>query len=45
MKKIINSMAYGLGKCFALYCFFAIPMIWAWFPLIAIEHYLSKKGD
>ena len=44
MTAVFKGLGYGFGKCLKYYCFFSIPMIWAWLPLFAIENYLNERN-
>lgn len=43
MKAIFDCVAYGLGLCCKYWLFFRHPIIWAWFPFIAVERYYNKE--
>ena len=43
MKLVLKSLGCGFGKCLTYYCCFAVPTIWFWAPLFALEHYLNNK--
>ena len=43
MKRIVECLGYGFGICLKFYLFSALPSVWAWMPLIAIERYYRKE--
>ena len=43
MKQIVECLSFGFGACLKFYLFSALPSVWAWMPLIAIERYYRKE--
>ena len=43
MKAFFDCVAYGLSSCCKYWLFFRHPIIWAWFPFIAVERYYNKE--
>ena len=43
MKRIAECLGFGFGTCLKFYLFSALPIVWLWMPLIAIERYCRKE--
>ena len=43
MKRIAECLGFGFGTCLKFYLFSALPSVWLWMPLIAIERYYRKE--
>ena len=43
MKRIADCLGFGFGACLKFYLFSALPTVWAWMPLIAVEKYYREE--